>query len=131
MTVRRPVEASEASSEVSDVIRFESGPSPQETQSSKPKKAVSPPAAVSNPISAEKPSVRPSATGKSTTPSGKALERAERPIPLCNTCGEPLRKGQCPVCSLKAAAKKGAVKPPQKKPKSKSGEDEFWEIVDE
>lgn len=38
-------------------------------------------------------------------PARVSLEQADRPIPLCNTCGEVLDvKGRCPQCSAKAKA---------------------------
>ena len=49
-----------------------------------------------------------------------SLDRAERPVPLCNRCGEALdSKGRCPTCGVAAPAKaapKGAA--PPRKPKA-------------
>lgn len=81
----------------------------------------------------------PPPSGKRSLPiSGKSpareLEQAERPIPLCNQCGEVLVRGQCPSCARPATGARKSpppAKPAVKKPmrKDKNGEDEFWEIV--
>lgn len=45
-----------------------------------------------------------------------SLDRAERPVPLCNRCGEALdSKGRCPTCGVAAPAKKPV---PSRKPKA-------------
>ncbi len=64
------------------------------------------------------------------------LEQAERPLPLCNKCGELLVRGQCPACGKPSEVAKKAplpTKPGAKKPTkppSKSGEEEFWDVAE-
>ena len=158
IVVRKATPAAEASVEISDVNRI---PSPLSQKGASPPAAgksgrpTAPPAtAVSKPLAPLKaptavvpkapqtPTSRPtsapsgSGTKKPSTPAGRALENAERPMLLCNKCGEVLVRGQCPACGKPAGpAKKG---PPSSKPTNKtsgpplshSGEDEFWKITD-
>lgn len=129
VAVRRPADPLKARPDVSDVIRFDTQPPRKVSPTSDAKRPASPPAAVSKPLSSGK--TPPKGTPKSSSPAGRVLERAERPIPLCNQCGEPLQRGQCTACARKPPGKPGsASKPAARKPKPKSGEDEFWEIVE-
>jgi molecular chaperone DnaK len=42
-----------------------------------------------------------------TKPASSKLDRADRPVPLCNRCGEPLNsKGDCPSCGALSKARK-------------------------
>jgi molecular chaperone DnaK len=73
---------------------------------------------------ARKPAVK--SPGPPAVRSGVPLESAERPIPLCNHCGEPLDlRGICPACRPGAQAgmqKRAATPPPAaiKKPRKPS-----------
>jgi molecular chaperone DnaK len=131
VAVRRPADPTKARPDVSDVIRFDAQPPKKAPPATESKRPATPPAAVSKPLAPGKTPPKPAAPKSSSSPTGRVLERAERPIPLCNQCGEPLQRGQCPACVRNPSGKKPAPgKPAAKKPKSKSGEDEFWEIVE-
>ncbi|MEZ6055593.1 MAG: Hsp70 family protein [Planctomycetaceae bacterium] len=83
-------------------------PSPQTKGGSANKSRL--PSNKSAPPSA-KPKPRPP---QSPSPASKEIEEADRPIPLCNTCGEPLNsRGACPACRDTPAA---ASAPPRKRP---------------
>ncbi len=159
IVVKKATPAAEASVEISDVIRIPSplpnkGASPPAagksgrptappaTTVSKPLAPVKAPPAVAAkapPSSTSRPAaVPPRGTGtkKPSTPAGRALEHAERPMLLCNKCGEVLVRGQCSACGkTTGTAKKG---PPSSKPTNKtsgpplshSGEDEFWKMTE-
>ncbi len=162
VVVKKATPAEEALQDVSEVIRFPTmmpkGASPS-APPVKPGRPTAPPAAaVSKPLAPVKapapaatkpPPVPPvsqvrsasapptSAAKKPSTPSGRVLEHAERPMPLCNKCGELLVRGQCSACGKQTAATKtppaptskpGAKKPT--KPPSKSGEEEFWDVAE-
>jgi molecular chaperone DnaK len=131
VAVRRPADPTKARPDVSDVIRFDTQSARKVPPASESKRPATPPAAVSKPLAPGKTPAKPTPPKGTSNPAGRVLERAERPIPLCNHCGEPLQRGQCPACARNLAGKKSTpAKPASKKPKSKSGEDEFWEIVE-
>ncbi len=73
---------------------------------------VASPAPPPLPVSAGAPAAKPKAKGTAVT--SKMLDAAERPIPLCNKCGEPLdARGRCPACGAVAApvARKTTFRP--------------------
>jgi len=73
-----------------------------------PAAVLSPPPPPSAPVAAP----RPKAKGTAVT--SRLLDAAERPVPLCNKCGEPLDgRGRCPACGAVAApvAKKTTFRP--------------------
>ena len=152
--VKRATPAEEASPVISDVIRVPSTP-PQKRPAEPPAppaksvRPTSPPAtAVSKPLAPAKATAKPPqpTTGRPTpppskptkgpsTPQGRALEKAERPMLLCNKCGEVLVRNQCPSCGKGATSAKKAPpgKPTGKRqspPLSRSGEEEFWESIE-
>ncbi|HVJ87161.1 MAG TPA: Hsp70 family protein [Caulifigura sp.] len=68
-----------------------------------------------------KPAASPQPPARQKSPSQQRLEEAERPIPLCNNCGEPFdARGRCTSCGAalgasplppRAASRKPVVKP--------------------
>lgn len=71
--------------------------------------AIRPPVA---PVSAPP----PSPAGK-PKPALLPLEQAERPVPLCNRCGEPLDpRGNCPQCGVGPGKSKAPARPVVKRP---------------
>lgn len=132
--------------------------------SAPPPAAVAKPLAPNKPTIAEKPTspAKPSSTSKTPPPlpsspsgrppvsgtivkstkrpgtsPGRVLEQAERPVPLCNQCGELIVRGQCPVCSRRSSSARQSPPSSKTRPKSTkptrptrdSGEDEFWNSV--
>ncbi len=159
VVVKKATPAAAASAEISDVVRFPStlpkgaGPPPPPAKSGRP--TAPPAAAMSKPLAPVKapaptPTKPPQVTQgrsaaapslptakKPSTPGGRVLEQAERPLPLCNKCGELLVRGQCPACGKPSAVTKKSTPPPGKpapkkptKPLSKSGEEEFWDTAE-
>lgn len=80
------------------------------------KAAPSPVSPKPQPVPVPKPQVKPTpAAGSSRT--SKKLDEADRPVPLCNRCGEPLSmKGDCAKCGPVAS-----VPTPKKSPTPASG----------
>ena len=156
IVVKKATPAEEASPVISDVVRFPTampkGASPPAPPAKTGRPTAPPAAAVSKPLSPApvptRPPSPPASPGrpasappaappkKPSTPGGRVLEQAERPLPLCNKCGELLVRGQCPTCGKPSGVAKKAplpTKPGAKKPTkppSKSGEEEFWDVAE-
>jgi len=153
IVVKRATPAEDASAVISDVIRVPSAPPPRRPADppaapAKSGRPTAPPAsAVSKPLAPTKgPAVAkppsrsttapPAAANKRPdTPQGRALEHAERPMPLCNKCGDVLVRGHCPACGKGTSTAKKPVPPTQPtaskslRPPREAGEDEFWNAV--
>ncbi len=116
--VRRPAEPVKDRPAPSDANRIDSQPPKKAPPAPESKRPAAPPAAVSKPLAPGKTPPKPAAPKSPSSPAGRVLERAERPIPLCNQCGEPLQRGQCPACARNPSGKKPTpAKPP---PRSRS-----------
>ncbi len=128
--------------EISDVIQVPSAPpvsrKPSAPPAPPPKPGRTAPAVTVSkqlsPTKATSSSKPPAKPTRPSTPQRRALERAERPLPLCNKCGELLVRNQCPSCRTGTSAKKRPNPPskpaPQPPPSSHDGELEFWNMTE-
>ncbi|MFO1006381.1 MAG: Hsp70 family protein [Planctomycetaceae bacterium] len=128
--------------EISDVIQTPSPSSASRRPAAPPSPPVKsgraiPAATVSKPLSPAKPipsSKPPTKTTRTNSLQRRTLERAERPLPLCNKCGELLVRNQCPSCRQETSGKKRSPQPPkpsQQPPlSSHDGEFEFWNLTE-
>jgi molecular chaperone DnaK len=125
-----PAPTPASDSRLPPVVKPAAKPAPKPTAAAPPPKPPATPVGASTFRPAAPPAVAPTAKSPAARPvaakavkpkparSVPALDQAERPVPLCNRCGEPLdAKGRCVSCGkVSAPAGKAAQRPKIKPP---------------